>query len=157
MYELGSVAQPGAEIDETPNHLMCSAQKHGPSLMLTGDYMSFFRHHKIVAGTTSLKIPTKHISAKMEVNLNNPVATELIIFSTTATTNEGLAQTPRRSLIEDYHGFFKTLVVRVSDTWGNSPTFNAKEISNHVFSDDLTMVRLYLEYSIMTFVTSSVT
>ncbi len=108
--------------------------------MLVGDHENFFDHN-FISGTTSLEIPTMLISAELEVDLDDPLAFELISISN-GTSKRGLrqGQAPERSLITDFHGFFKTLVVRVSDKSGHSPTYTASELSDHIFTGDLTMV-----------------
>lgn len=48
-----------------------------------------------------------------------------------------------QSLGRKSKGLHKVLVVRVSDRWGHSPTYSAQQIAKHVFSGDLTMVRIF--------------
>ena len=108
--------------------------------MLVGDHENFFDHN-FISGTTSLEIPTMLISAELEVDLDDPLAFELISISNGASKrNLRQGQAIERSLIADYHGFFKTLVVRVGDKRGHSPTYTASELSDHIFIGDLTMV-----------------
>ena len=111
--------------------------------MLIGDYIRFF-DHKFSSGVTSLRIPTGLVSANLEVDLDIPLSSKLIPFSNAAGNEIGLRRrqmSQRKASRADYHGFFKVLVVRVSDRSGHSPSYNASEISNHVFSDDMSMVR----------------
>lgn len=143
VFEVESITEPGFESIKSPHNVICSAENHRPALMLIGDYIRFF-DHKFSSGVTSLRIPTELVSANLEVNLDDPLSSKFISFSDVAGNKRGLRQrqTPRRtSLRADYHGFFKVLVVRVSDKSGHSPSYNASEISNHVFSDDMSMVR----------------
>ncbi len=154
MHELGTIAKPNFDDSQIPHRLTCGSENHGPTVVLLGDYDSFFGQ-RFTSGVTSLTIPTSFVSAKLEVDLDDPLALQLISTSNSGINNcgnkRGLRQAPapQRSLIADYHGFFKTLVVRVSDNSGRSPTFSAAEISNHIFSDNLTMVRLHFYSSHM--------
>ena len=150
VHELGGiVVKPNFDEDQIQQRFTCGSENHGPTVLLLGNYNSFLEKQTFTSGVTSLTIPTELVSEKMEVNLDDPSASEIITTSNKNDIKRGLRlePTPQRSLISDYHGFFKTLVVRVSDSRGHSPTFSAAEISKHVFFGDLTMVRLYFYFS----------
>lgn len=76
----------------------------------------------------------------MTVNLDDPLARQ-IVKTNNRKRERSLrgAKGSNRSLQDDYFGNFKVLVVRVSDQ-SHSPTFEAEEISDHVFNNRLTMV-----------------
>ena len=132
MYELGPIAQPAFENVEIPKRLSCSTENHGPTLLLTGDYEDFF-DQQIDSGAISLSIPTQLISAELVVDLDDPLAYELISISEKS-HHEG------RSLINKHDGYFKTLIVRVSDKYGHSPTYSAAELAEQVFTNKTSMV-----------------
>jgi len=142
VHELGGiVVKPNFDEDQIQQRFTCGSENHGPTVLLLGNYNSFLEKQTFTSGVTSLTIPTELVSEKMEVDLDDPSASEIITTSNKNDIKRGLRlePTPQRSLISDYHGFFKTLVVRVSDSRGHSPTFSAAEISKHVFFGDLTM------------------
>lgn len=138
VYISAGVSIKGADAS-IPNRLSCSAQNHGPTVLLKGDHDTFF-NTKLLSGQTSLIIPTDLVSGNREVDLNDPSSFERISISVKGQKNLRGSENTKRSLIAEYDGSFKTLVVRVSDTYGNSPTHSATELSQHIFSDELTMV-----------------
>lgn len=145
MHELGTIATPGFEDAPEPDRFTCGVENHGPTVMLVGNGNTFFGQ-KLRSGITSLNIPTGLVSAEMEVYLDDPLATELISITNRTGSKRVLReaqQKSERTLIADYHGFFKTLIVRVSDDRGNSPTSSAADLSNQVFFNSVSMVRLY--------------
>lgn len=142
-YGIGTITAPDIEDASEPESLTCGTENHGPTVMLVGDHENFFDHN-FISGTTSLEIPTMLISAELEVDLDDPLAFELISISNGASKrNLRQGQAIERSLVADYHGFFKTLVVRVGDKRGHSPTYTASELSDHIFMGDLTMASQY--------------
>ena len=137
VHEIGSFVEPGKN-DEVAHRLLCGAENHGATLLLEGDHKSFFKN-RLESGQTSLSIPTQLVSENMAVDLDDPSASKLITISSVFVKRGLRGGWPsRRSLLAKYSGIFKTLVVRVSDSRGHSPIYNATEISKHVFGDDLT-------------------
>jgi len=138
--------------------LSCSTLNHGPSVLLEGDFDNFF-NKKLVSGSTSIRIPTYLISSDFVVDLNYPGAKDLITI-TSEHSEDNPPKTTRkfehegwrhnsmkgRRFLENYDGFFKVLVVRITDL-GTTPTFNIAEISNQVFSNQVSMAKQYRDCS----------
>ena len=106
-------------------------------MLLEGDHGSFFGD-RLQSGVTSLNIPTDLISEKLVVDLNDKQTASHLRFQ--RSLRGGKKIDTERNLMANYDGFFRTLVVRVSDDQGHTPTFPAYQISNHVFGNGLTMV-----------------
>jgi len=136
VHELGPIAQPTFENIEIPKRLTCGTENHGPTLLLVGDYKDFFDQPRIYSGAISLSIPTQLISAELVVDLADPLSYELISISEKS-HHEG------RSLIDKHDGYFKTLIVRISDKYGHSPTYSAAELSKQVFTNKSSMTKQY--------------
>lgn len=143
---------------EKERYLSCSTLKHGPSVLLEGDFDSFF-NEKLISGITSITIPTHLISSDFVVDLDHPLASDLITFNS-GYSEDNPPKTARkfdpelgrwapnskkggRFLEQEYAGFFKVLVVRISDL-SKKPEFDITEISNQVFSNKISMVSLSL-------------
>ncbi len=101
-----------------------------------------------------MDIPTRLVSTSLQVDLDHPLS-EMIIVShgdgdkvgsrRAGDVVESLSaanNTNTHSLHTEYEGRFEVLVVRVSDSNGHSPTYSSKELSKHIFTDDLTMVNI---------------
>lgn len=122
-----------------PNRLSCSNNGHGPTVILEGNSGTFFRegYH---SGFTTLDIPSHLISANLTVDLDDQMVSELVtIVSDTRFEQRIFYRSPFEL---DFEGFFRTLVVRVSDRYGNRPSYSAIEMSDQVFDHYLSMVRL---------------
>ncbi len=128
------------EKSEIQDRLSCAADFHGPTVFLKGNSDEFFSN-KLVSGVTSLTIPTHLVSAYLQVDLDDPRASELIKVSHGYHKRglRGLAGEKDPYRVE-FEGTFGVLVVRVSNKRNHTTTHTAEEISRHIFSDDLTMV-----------------
>ncbi len=136
--------------------MSCIAEKHGPTVALKDDHNDFFSS-EVISGVTTLKIPTQLVSDSLKVDLDDPLAAKKITIldnehktSLRGTKRSlslfgerlGTMNSQQESLKDDYDGTFRMLVIRVSDKEGHSPTHSSKEISEHVFTGDITMVSL---------------
>ena len=141
MHQLASLSTSGTETETPKPRFSCSSPNHGPTVLLEGDHQSFFGD-RLKSGVTSLNIPTDLISEKLIVDLDNKQTISQLRFQ--RSLRGGYKIDTERSLMANYDGFFRTLVVRVSDNRGHTPTYPAYQISNHVFGRGLTMVSYVL-------------
>jgi len=138
VYKLSGLAYPGTS-HQNISPLSCRDDYGGPSIYLDGGYENLFGVEDFVSGTKVLKIPTDIISHKLRVNMDDQFAVEKIVVSDKYQNLLPIGD----QISKKSKGVHKVLVVRVSDRWDHSPTHNAQQISEHVFSGDLTMVRFF--------------
>ncbi len=122
-----------------PHRFSCS--NHGATVELEGDHQKFFSKG-LESGTTQLSIPMDLVSVDLKVNLDESSSSDIVIFDEWSTTARRSLRGVKavRTLTPKHEGSFTMLVVRVSDKKGHSPTYSARELSNHVFNDKLNMV-----------------
>lgn len=92
-----------------------------------------------------MNIPSRLISANFTVDLDNQMFSDLVtIVPDTRFEKRHFngSQLSKKSFESDFEGTFRTLVVRVSDIKGNTPSYSATEMSDQVFDNYLSMVRL---------------
>ncbi len=148
MYQIGGlkITDQSELAEEDTLHFSCSSENFGPTVLLDG-YDAFFtdREKKIIPGVTSLKIPTYLVSSNLTVDLNDPLTAGAISVSNRSETHhQGRALRGRTMTVENNKntGSYSILVVRVSDTHGNSPTYSARKISNDIFNGHVSLVSL---------------
>ncbi len=151
MYQIGGLAiTHHEEINEEKRRFSCSSENFGPTVLLDGDYDAFFTGEKqIIPGETSLIIPTNIVSSELSVDLNDPLTAEAITVLNSRRTQgralRGTMMTDDSSIANNSskkRGSYSVLVVRVSDSHGNSPTYNAKQISDSIFNGYVSLVSL---------------
>ncbi len=147
VYEQSALQSRHVE-EQRPRNLACVADNYGPTVFLVGNQDAFFSD-RFTSGVTSLNIPTKLVSAHLQVDLDTPLS-EMIVVSHGDGGGEEFAGSLRGANDNNhalrtnskFEGTFEVLVVRVSDKSGNSPTHSAEELSKHIFTDDITMVSI---------------
>ncbi len=149
MYEIGGLGlQQNEKLKPEKKRFSCSTENFGPTILLEGDNHIFFTDYKvgkdveIVSGVMSMMIPTNLVSARLSVDLNDPFVAQAITVS-----HEKQVDTVGQRKLNSNHdnklkGSYNVLIVRVSDTYGNAPTFNAKTISDSVFNRHASLVSL---------------
>ena len=140
IHQITSMPAKGEPI--VPHQTVCRTEEEIENyLILDGDIDAFFLKSpfsQFEVGRTQLSIPTSLIGEDKRIDLDDHLASELIVI-----TNRRLTEGLTRQAIHRV-GTWNVLAVRVVDSTGDAPTRSKSQLASDIFDDAFNLVSVLM-------------